>query len=350
MKKYLLLTICLLSLTSASCSLFTTPTAGIMRTSNGGVDWQAANKLKDSTDSLLNLSVSKLAFDPQGSDVLYASAFNAGIFKSQDGASTWEEILGQIPVMDFSIHPNDNQTIYAGGYFEERGRALVTRDGGKSWNAIYTAAAANSAVRTIALNPSSPEQVAIGMAQGELILSNDGGATWRLVQSYNDRINKIIWTFEGIYVVVKGTGIFKSIDNGNSFQLITSNLQSAGNTSNLSIFGNSVSSFNQLAISQSNPMTMYMTTNLGLYRSTTGGSSWSFVSMPLRQQSLTPIAVAIAPSSDNVVYVSAGTIVYKTVDGGNSWSAAESGAGKLVNALLVDPNLPQVAYAGGYIQ
>ncbi len=188
------------------------------------------------------------------------------------------------------------------------------------------------------------------MAQGELILSNDGGATWRLAQSYNDRINKIIWNYDGIYVVVKGTGIFKSIDNGNSFQLVTSNLQSTGNTSNLSIFGNSVSSFNQLAISQSNPMTMYMTTNLGLYKSTTGGSSWSFVSMPLRQQSLTPIAVAIAPSSDNVVYVSAGTIVYKSVDGGSSWSASETGTGKLVNALLVDPNLPQVAYAGGYIQ
>lgn len=350
MKKYLLLTLCLLSLTSASCSLFTTPTAGIMRTSNGGVDWQTANKLKDSTNSLLNLSVSKLAFDPQGSDVIYASAFNAGIFASRDGASTWEEVLGQIPVMDFAIHPNDNQTIYAAGYFEERGRALVTRDGGKSWNAIYTAATSNSAVRAIALNPSRPEQVAIGMAQGELILSDDGGATWRLAQSYNDRINRIIWNYDGIYVVVKGTGISKSIDNGNSFQLITSNLQSTGNTSTLSIFGNSVSSFNQLAVSQSNPATMYMTTNLGLYRSTTAGNSWTFVSMPLRQSALAPVAVVIAPSSDNVVYVSAGTVVYKSVDGGNSWSASDTGAGKLVNALLVDPSLPQVAYAGAYIQ
>ena len=350
MKKLLILTICILSLTSASCSLFETPSAGIMRTSNGGVDWQTANKLKDGTGSLLNLSVSQLAFDPQGSDIIYASAFNSGIFASRDGASTWEEVLGQIPVMDFAIHPNDNQTIYAAGYFEDRGRALVTRDGGKSWNAIYTAATSNSAVRSIALNPSSPEQVAIGMAQGELILSSDSGATWRLAQSYNDRINRIIWNSDGIYVVVKATGIFKSIDNGNSFQLITSNLQSNGNTSNLSIFGNSVSSFNQLAISKSNSSTMYMTTNLGLYKSTTGGSSWSFVSMPLRQSALAPIAVAIAPGSDNVVYVSAGTIVYKSVDGGSSWSAAETGAGKLVNALLVDPNLPQVAYAGAYIQ
>jgi len=70
--------------------------------------------------------------------------------------------------------------------------------------------------------------------------------------------------------------------------------------------------------------------------------------MPLRQSAVTPQAVAVAPNTDNVAYVSAGPIVYKTADGGQTWSASESGAGKLVSALLVDPNLPQVAYAGGY--
>lgn len=350
MKKIIILTICLLSLTAASCSLFAKPTAGILRTSNGGIDWQAANKLKDGTGSILNLSISKLAFDPGASDVLYASSYNAGLYSSHDGAETWEQTLGQIPVLDFAIHPNDNQTIYAAGYFEEKGRALLTRDGGKSWNAVYTAATVNSAVRSIALNPSSPEQVAIGLSQGELIMSNDGGTTWRLAQSYNDRINKILWTFDGIYVVVRQTGVFKSTDGGSSFQLITANLQSTGNTSTLSIFGDSISSFNQLAISESNPSTMYVTTNLGLYRSTNSGNSWMFVSMPLRQSSLAPTSIAIAPNSDNVVYVSAGSVVYKTADSGNSWSASDTGKGNLINSLLVDPNLPQVAYAGAYLK
>lgn len=350
MKKYIILSLCLLSLTAASCNLFSTPAAGVMRTSNGGIDWQTANRLKDGSGSILGLSISKLAFDPQGSDVMYASAYNGGIYKTVDGASNWEQVLGQIPVMDFVIHPNDNQTIYAGGLFEERGRALVTRDGGKSWNAIYTASSSNSGVRSIALNPANPQQIAIGLQSGELILSNDSGQSWRLAQSYNDRINKVLWNFTGMYVVVRGTGIFRSIDGGFSFQLITSNLQSPGNTSSLSIFGDSVSTYNQLDVSQSNPNVMYMTTNLGLYRSTNNGGNWTFVPMPLRQTSVTPQAVAIAPSSENTLYVSAGKIIYKTSDGGNTWSAADSGAGSLVSALLVDPTLPQVAYAGGYIQ
>ena len=347
MKKFLIIAIAALSLTAASCNLFGATTAGILKTSNGGVDWQASNILKDGTGSIAGLSISKIAFDPLATEILYASSYNAGLYKSVDGAANWEQILGQIPIIDFVIHPYDSKTIYVSGAFEERGRALVTRDGGKSWNAIYTAATNSTAVRSIALNPNSPEQIAIGLSEGELILSNDGGATWRLAQSYNDRINKIIWNSDGMYVVVKATGIFKSTDSGNSFQLITAGLQSAGNTSTLSIFGSSISSYNQLAISPSNSGTMYVTTNLGLYRSFNGGLTWQFVTMPLSQSSLAPTAIAIANSSDNVIYVSDGDIIYKTADGGTAWSAADTkSSGNLINALLVDPEVPQAAYAG----
>lgn len=351
MKKLLLLTLIGISLLSAACDWYgSTATAGILKTSNGGIDWQASNDLKDKTGTLTQLSISRLAFDPLATEILYASSYNAGLYKSTDGAATWEQILGQIPVIDFAIHPNDSQTLYAAGFFEERGRALVTRDGGKSWNAIYTAATTNSAVRSIALNPNSPQQIVIGLSQGELILSNDGGATWRLVQKYNDRVNRIVWNNNGLYIVVRNTGIFRSVDEGNNFQLITASLQSAGNTSTLSIFGSQISNYNQLAISRLNPDIMYATTNLGLYASANGGVTWQFVSMPLTQTSLAPTAIAIAPSSDNVVYVSAGTIVYKTADAGETWSIADTQTGGLVNALLVDPNLPQAAYAGVYIQ
>lgn len=348
MKKYLLLVICALSLTAASCDLFPSKIAGVLKTSNGGIDWQATNTLKDNKGNISGLSISKLAFDPQANDILFAGSNNSGIYKSTDGGTTWEQILGQIPILDFVVHPTDSQTLYAAGAFDNRGRALITRDGGKSWNAIYTAATSGTSVRSIALNPNSPQQVAIGMSQGELIISNDGGGTWHLAQSYNDRINKILWQQDALYVLVKGTGIFKSSDNGSTFQLITANLQSSGNTSSLSIFGNSISTFNQMAISNINPNLIYVTTNLGLYRSNNGGQSWNFVSMPLHQDSAPPVAIAMAPSSDNVIYVSSGTNVFKTTDSGNTWSAVDTKVSGSVNALLVDPSLPQVAYAGVY--
>nr|MDQ3018835.1 hypothetical protein [bacterium] len=108
--------------------------------------------------------------------------------------------------------------------------------------------------------------------------------------------------------------------------------------------------FNQLAVSETNPNLMYVTTGAGLYRSMNGGASWNFVSMPLRQNELAPTSVAIAPSSDNVVYVGAGSNIYKTLNGGSDWVITDTGTKNIINALLVSRDLPQVAYAGVYLK
>ncbi len=338
-----------LSLLAASCSIFAPSTGGILKTANGGVDWQVSNKLKNSETTISGLSVSKLAYSPQGTDVIFASAYNGGIYKSNDGGGSWEEVLGKIPVYDFAIHPADDQTVYAVGALDGRGRALVTHDGGKSWTEIFSAAESSTVVRTIALNPANPQEVVIGMSSGSVILSRDGGSNWSLVQTYNDRINRILWRLEGVYVVVRGTGVFASRDNGSSFQQITANMNSAGNIAGNNIFGDNISTFNQLAISDNNTSTMYVTTNLGLYRTGNGGASWHFVGMPLRQDDLAPQAVSIAPSSDQVVYVSARSNIYKTSDGGASWVTSDTGVNNLINVILINPDLPQNALAGVYL-
>ncbi len=351
MKTKIVIVISILCLLAASCNLLSKTTAGILKTSNGGVDWQGSNKVKgDPEKQISGLSISKLEFDPRGPDVLYAGAFNAGLYTSKDGGESWEELLGQIPVIDFAVSPIDNQKIFVAGFYEDRARALATQDGGKSWNEIYSEGINGTSARAIAINPSDTRQVLLGLSSGELIASNDSGATWKLVQNYNDRINKILWRTEGVYIVVRGTGVFKSSDNGNSFQQITATLRPVNSGVGFSIFGDSVSTYNQISVSPLNPNLIYVTTGSGLFRSTNGGGSWTFVSMPLRQTDLAPTSVAIAPSSDSVVYVGAGSNIYKTTDGGETWLATDTGTNNLINALLVSPDLPTVAYAGVFIK
>lgn len=351
MKTKILLVIGLVSLLSASCNLFSKPTAGILKTSNGGVDWQASNKFKgDAKRSMVGLSISRMEFDPAGNDVLYAGAFNSGLYVSKDGGENWEELLGQIPVIDFAINPIDNQKIFVAGFYQDRARALATQNGGKSWNEIYSEAAGNSSARAIAINPADTNQILLGLSSGELILSQDSGATWRLVHNYNDRINRIIWRNEGVYVVVRGTGVFKSTDDANSFQQITATLRPVNGGIGFSIFGDNVSTYYQLSISPLNSNLMYVTTASGLFKSVDGGGTWTYVSMPLQQDDIAPSSVAIAPSSEDVVYVGSGSHIYKTVDGGSNWLATDTGTNELINALLVSPDLPTIAFAGVFIQ
>ncbi len=325
----------------------TSVSTGVMKTANGGVDWQYANQLSGETPgSISGLNISKLEYSPTDSSVFYAGAYNFGLYKSSDGAENWEQVLSQIPVYDFVLHPYDPNVIFASGLYDGRGRVLTTKDGGKSWNEIFSDANSAYAIRSIALNPNNPLEIIIGSDLGTLVKSSDGGASWKLVQTYNDRISKLYWRTDGVYAVVRSSGIYKSFDSGETFQIITNSLENPSEYSNLAWYGNSVGSYYQMAFSSFNTSVMFMTTDRGVYKTDNGGSSWLFVNLPFTEDTIQPTAIALAPVSDNVLYVSAGSIIYKTVDSGNSWTVSDSKSGSVVSSLLVNSELPQVAYAG----
>jgi photosystem II stability/assembly factor-like uncharacterized protein len=94
---------------------------------------------------------------------------------------------------------------------------------------------------------------------------------------------------------------------------------------------------------------IYLTTDKGLYKSTDGGKTWNPQSLPV-QPGLNPArAVAVARGNSSIVYVSVGGTVYKSLDGGSTWQTQSVVGTGYVNALLVDPSLPQISYAGVYV-
>jgi photosystem II stability/assembly factor-like uncharacterized protein len=343
-----------LALMGASCNLLggSSATAGVLRTANGGVDWQFSNKVKDNDKaSISGLSISRIQYSASATDRVYLGSYNGGMWRSEDGGGSWENVLSKISVYDFAVHPNDDNTVYAAGFFGDHGRVLVTRDAGKSWLEIFSEATTNNAVRSIAVNPDDPTQIVIGLSEGALIKSSDGGTSWKLLSSYNDRINRIAWQGGRLYAVVRNSGVFRSTDGGANFENMTASLMRATNLLGLTFSGSPVGVFNRLAVSKSNPDLLYLTTDQGLYRSKNGGGLWESVSLPVnRARQVSIMDVALAPSSDNIIYVGGGSIVYKSSDGGNSWLTQDTKSGGLVNALLIDPDLPQVAFAGIYIQ
>ena len=97
-----------------------------------------------------------------------------------------------------------------------------------------------------------------------------------------------------------------------------------------------------LAVSPTAPQILYAGSNKGVYKSVTGGSSWSASGL---QQWLV-LALAISPSNPQLIYAGTwGSGLYISTDGGVSWNPAGD-PNFLVITLTIDKSNPQVIYAG----
>ncbi len=346
--KKILISLIAISLLGVSCNLGQkTVKVGIIKTANGGVDWQPANKIVNNEKTLLTKSISQLKFSNNG-EKIFASSFDGGLYSTEDAGENWAEVLSGVIIYDFAIDPNDDKNMYAASYLADRGRLISTKDGGKSWTEVYSDAGSKNPVRAVAINPNNSSEVMIGLAKGALIQSSDSGTSWRLINNYNDRINRIHWQSNSeVYVVVNKTGVFRSIDNGNSFTQISKSLVAPSDRSKSTLFSTKdIKDYRQLAIDPSNTSALWLTTNKGLFRSNDGGNRWNYVSMPFRQVDASPFAVAVAPTSSSVLYVSSNYIIFKSIDGGINWSSSNTETNGLTTSLLISRDLPQVAFAG----
>ncbi len=349
MKKIIICLIAI-SLMGASCTFGKKEAkVGIVKTANGGVDWQPANKIVNNEKSLLTRSISQLKFSNNG-EKIFASSFDGGLYSSEDAGENWQEVLGGVVIYDFAINPIDDQNMYAASYLGDRGRLITTKDGGKSWTEVYSDAGAKNPVRTVAINPSNPSEVVIGLGKGSLIKSLDSGSSWQLINNYNDRINRIYWqSTSEMYVLVQKTGLFRSNDSGLSFTQISKSLPTNNNidrSRTIIYSAASIKDYRQLAIDSSNSNSLWLTTNRGLFHSFDSGTTWNYVSMPFRQQDASPFAVSVANNSGSVIYVSSNSIIYKSIDGGSSWSSSNTNTNGLVNLILISRDLSQLAFAG----
>lgn len=83
---------------------------GFLKSVNGGVSWAPAN-----SDQTVGLAVSAIAVDPRLAATVYAGTFNAGVFRSTDGGTSWTALNGGLTdprVSDILI--NAQGTVYVG--------------------------------------------------------------------------------------------------------------------------------------------------------------------------------------------------------------------------------------------
>lgn len=238
------------------------------KTTDSGKNWRLVK------DGMIDDSdVFAITIDKKNPDHVVASACS-GIYESYNKGDLWKKIQG-IPsqsrrTRDILQHPSRPGTVYAAtteGFW-------MTADGGKNW-ALTTQR--DLEINSIAVHPDEPDRVFIGTNNYGVMVSNDGGKNFKSTnENFTSRFTYSITAdledSNRLYATTQNTA------TGGGFVFVSNN---AGTTwqqaKNLDVAR--VAPF-ALMQDRANLNTIYLGTNVGLFRSLDRGNSWTQVVAP----------------------------------------------------------------------
>lgn len=330
-------------------------------------------------------------YSVNGSNKIFVGGVAGGIYKSDDGGSSWEQVTLSTmayPVSSIAIHP-EHQIIIAttgeilsGSLFANRGIGILrSDDGGSTWTEIDTLGGEQPLfLSRVVFNPLDASIVyACGYSTDNkpaLYRSNDEGITWNLVYKDSSSASTYIRDFEIntidtsiMYISLTGAtyDVRKSTDSGNTF---TSELGTGSNDVT------TVSGYNgmrsEIALCSEEPWKVYLLRYLSdsnstnrrseIWRSDNSGDSWDLIEStqgnPDDSNSADNLILKDQGDYDNTLWVDPSTCedlilgginVWKYEDGDleviSNWRYDIDGGGSLNNSvhadqhfILPDPN------------
>ena len=195
-----------------------TPLGGVFRSDDAGATWQASNT------GLTTLQVQCMSVAPDDPDTVYAGT-SAGAFKSTDGGAIWAQLgsgLPPNPVTSILINPSNTATVYAAG---PTGTLARSTNAGVSWTAIGGSEVAAAQPRVLTIDPTHTSTLYLGTVQKGFYRSEDGGASWTLHNDGFAGVNPAILTIavdptspSRVYVGVSAD-VYISTDKGDHWDL-----------------------------------------------------------------------------------------------------------------------------------
>ena len=299
-------------------------------------------------------------------NTFYFGSVGGGVWKTIDGGNNWRNVSDKYfggTIGAVAIAPSDENIVYAGeGENTLRGNESEglegmwrSEDAGRSWQNIGLKDARH--IVRIIVHPRNPDIIwaaVIGHSFGPnenrgVYKTTDGGKTWRKVLYVNDLTGASDLVMEpgnpsvlyaGMWHVLrtpysmesggKGSGLWKSIDGGETWKELTAKRGMPKGT--WGIVG--------VSVAPSNPDKIYaMIENPegGLYTSSDGGESWTLGSNDnnIRQRAWYYSKVFVDPKNENTVYV-LNVNFMRSRDGGKTFQSVPTLHGD-THDLWIDP-------------
>ena len=327
---------------------------GVYRTADGGKTWTHAGLEK-------TLAIARIRVHPTNPGVVYVAALgnpyapspDRGIFKSTDGGQSWNRILfrdEKTGGVDLAVDPRNPEVLYAGLW--EVFRTPHSLSSGGPGSGLFKSTDGGATWTELTRNPGLPKPLwgkvgvsvsgadsnrvyaIVEAAEGGVFLSDDAGATWRLVND-DRRVRQRAFYYTRIYadpqardtVYVLNTGLYRSTDAGKTLRTIR-----VPHTDN-----------HDLWIAPADPRRLANSNDGGANISTNGGESWTGQQYPTAQF-YNVITTAHVPyhvcgaQQDNTTACVPGT------GSGDLYTAGGGESGY----IAPDPQDTDVFYAGSY--
>lgn len=175
------------------------------KSTDGGDNWQSL-----APSSFPSLDLHAFAADPRNSTTVYAAVAGQGLYRSDDGAATFERVSAEVGGSVMALALTAGGRILAGDM--QRG-LLMSADAGKTWKQVLDAQLAG-----LAISLSSPKRI---LAAGPGIFrSLDGGTHWSQVARLDAGVGAIAWSPSDprfAYAVGFDRVLYRSRDGGASW-------------------------------------------------------------------------------------------------------------------------------------
>jgi hypothetical protein len=226
------------------------------------------------------------------------------------------------------------------------GRSIFARsnDAGRSWVEMPPQNARDEEIWAMEASPQVSGQVFIGTSHGRLLRSDDRGRTFHELTAFLKVPGRDRWSFpppphiphvraivfdpndpERMYVGVEEGGIFRTRDGGQSFESLNSGLYD---------------DVHMVAVDPDDSRRLYATTGRGFYLSTNAGNSWRHVKAGFNRTYTVPllvtnhqhpvihtVAAADPPPMWRVGVRGADSVMFRSDDRGETFYTVERGAG-----------------------
>jgi photosystem II stability/assembly factor-like uncharacterized protein len=307
-----------------------------------------------------SLTASGVPGDPT---IYYFGATGGGVWKSIDGAMTWNPVFDKessSSIGSIAVAPSDPNVVYVGtgegcirGNTAQGDGVYKTVDGGKTWSNIGLKD--SRAIGKLIVDPKNANIVfvaALGHPFGPnsergIFRTTDGGKTWTKVLYKDENSGGIDIAFDphnahilfaslwearrspwGLSSGGPGSGLYRSDDGGSTWKLLQEHGLPKGPYGRIGV---------AVAANSDYVYALIEAHDGGLYRSDDGGETWQLVNSNryLWQRAWYYMHIVADPQDENTVYV-ANVDFYRSSDAGRSFNKVKAPHGDN-HGLWIDP-------------